>query len=88
MAEKPSPLVHAGFGMSLVTLFLMVCLRYLLRIAYLKPYANLGALAVRPQTGVIVLFLFLFVGGLATVGYMLWLMARSRKARVSAVVPN
>ncbi len=34
----------------------------------------------RPQTGVIVLFLLLFVGGLATVGYMLWLVARSAKS--------
>ncbi len=79
LAEKPSSLVHVGFAMSLVTLFLMVCLRYLLRLAYLKPYVNLGALAVRPQVGVIVLFLLLFVGGLATVGYMLWLVARSEK---------
>lgn len=83
LAEKPTKLVHAGFGMSLVTLFLMVCLRYLLRVAYLKPYANLGELAVRPQTGVIVLFLVLFVGGLATVGYMLWLVTKSRKARMT-----
>jgi hypothetical protein len=88
LAEKPGPLVHAGFGMSLVTLFLMVCLRYLLRLAYLKPYVNLGALAVRPQGGVIVLFVFLFVGGLATVAYMLWLVARSRNAQVRAEVPN
>jgi hypothetical protein len=87
-AEKPGPLVHAGFGVSLITLFLMVCLRYLLRLAYLKPYVRLGALAVRPQVGVIVLFVFLFVGGLATVGYMLWLVARSRNARVRAEVPN
>jgi hypothetical protein len=83
LAERPSNLVHAGFAMSLVTLFLMVCLRYLLRLAYLKPYVNLGALTVRPQVGVIVLFLFLFVGGLATVGYMLWLVARSGKTRVT-----
>jgi hypothetical protein len=88
LALKPSALVHVGFAMSLVTLFLMVCLRYLLRLAYLKPYVNLGALAVRPQIGVIVLFLLLFVGGLATVGYMLWLVARSGKARVPAVAPN
>ena len=88
LTEKPGPLVHAGFAMSLVTLFLMVCLRYLLRLAYLKPYANLGALAVRPQFGVIVLFLVLFVGGLATVGYMLWLMARSGKAGIGAVAPQ
>jgi hypothetical protein len=85
LVEKPSSLVHAGFAMSLVTLFLMVCLRYLLRLAYLKPYANLGALAVRPQTGVIALFMLLFVGGLATVGYMLWLVARSTKMQVGAV---
>jgi hypothetical protein len=83
LAEKPSPMVHAGSGMSLVTLFLMVCLRYLLRLAYLKPYVHLGALAVRPQIGVIVLFLLLFVGGLATVGYMLWLVARSKKTRIT-----
>ncbi len=85
LAQKPSSLVHAGFAMSLVTLFLMVCLRHLLRLAYLKPYANLGALAVRPQIGVIALFLLLFVGGLATVGYMLWLVVRSRKTRFAAV---
>jgi hypothetical protein len=88
MAPRPGPMVHSGFALSLVTLFMMVCLRYLLRIAYLKPYANLSALAVRPQTGVIVLFLLLFVGGLATVGYMLWLVARSGKPGVGAVVPN
>jgi hypothetical protein len=88
MAARPGPMVHSGFALSMVTLFLMVCLRYLLRMAYLKPYANLGALAVRPQVGVILLFLLLFVGGLATVGYMLWLVARSGKTGVSAVVPN
>jgi hypothetical protein len=87
LAEKPGPLVHVGFGVSLLTLFLMVCLRYLLRLAYLKPYANLGALAVRPQVGVIAWFLVLFVGGLATVGYMLWLMARSGHTRVGATAP-
>ena len=79
MAPRPGPLVHSGFGLTLVTLFLMVCLRYLLRMAYLRPYADLSALAVRPQVGVIVLFLLLFVGGLLTVGYMLWLVARSAK---------
>jgi hypothetical protein len=85
LAETPGSLTHVGFAMTLVTLFLMVCLRYLLRLAYLKPYLNLNALAVRPQTGVIALFLILFVGGLATVGYMLWLVARSRKSSVAAV---
>ena len=88
MAAEPNRMVHAGFAVTLVTLFLMVCLRQLLQIAYLKPYANLGALAVRPQFGVIVLFLLLFVGGLVTVGYMLLLVARSGKSGVGAVVPN
>jgi hypothetical protein len=71
----------------MVTLFLMVCLRYLLRLAYLRPYVNLGALAVRPQIGVIALFLLLFVAGLATVAYMLWLVTRSGKTRVIAAAP-
>jgi hypothetical protein len=84
MAPRPGALVHAGFGFVLLTLFLMVCLRFLLRVAYLKPYANLGALAVRPQIGVIAIFLLLFVGGLATVGYMLALVARSGKAHTAA----
>ncbi len=87
LAARPSTLVHIGFGVSLVTLFLMVCLRYLLRLAYLKPYLHLEALAIRPQIGVIALFLVLFVGGLATVAYMLWLVARSEKAGVTAAAP-
>ena len=82
MAPRPAPMVQAGFGASLLTVFMMVCLRYLLRIEYLRPYADLSALAVKPQVGVIVLFLLLFVGGLVTVGYMLWLVARSGKAAV------
>jgi hypothetical protein len=85
MAPRPALMVQAGFGATMITLFMMVSLRYLLRIEYLKPYADLGALAVRPQVGVIVLFLLLFVGGLATVGYMLWLVARAGKAAVDEV---
>ena len=88
LSETPGPLVHVGFAMSLLTLFLMVCLRYLLRLAALRPYANLGALSVRPQTGVIALFLVLFVGGLATVAYMLWLVERNRKTRAGAAAPS
>ena len=85
MAPKPGAMVHAGFGLTLLTLFLMVCLRFLLRVAYLRPYANLGALAVHPQIGVIAIFLLLFVGGLATVGYMLALAARAGKTGAAAM---
>ena len=88
LSPKPAPLVNAGFAISLVTLFLMVSLRYLLRMAYLRPYLHLEALAVRPQVGVIAIFLLLFVGGLATVGYMLWLVSRGAKTRVRTTVTN
>ncbi len=88
MAPRPGAMVHAGFGLTLLTLFLMVCLRFLLRVAYLKPYANLGGLAVHPQVGVIVIFLLLFVGGLATVGYMLALVAKGGKPVASALAPR
>jgi hypothetical protein len=84
LAERPGPMVHAGFGLSLLTLFLMVCLRHLLRLEYLRPYSDLGALNIHPQTGVIALFLVLFIGGLATVGYMLRLVTRSAHASSEA----
>lgn len=84
MAPRPSAMVHSGFALSLVTLFMMVCLRFLLRIVYLQPYASLSSLPVHPQTGVIVIFLVLFVGGLATVVYMLAMVARGAKGHVGA----
>jgi hypothetical protein len=71
-AERPSSLVHAGFAMTLVTVGLMVTLRHLLRLAYLRPYLQQEVANVHPQTSVIILFLALFVGGLITVSYMLW----------------
>jgi hypothetical protein len=84
LGPRPQPMVHAGFALAMVTLFLMVCLRFVLRVEYLQPYANLGALEVKPQLGFIVIFLVLFVAGLATVGYMLWLVARSSKTGATA----
>ena len=72
IAERPTALVHAGFGMTIVTLCLMVTIRHLLRQAYLRPYLQTENVPVHPQTSVIALFLVLFVGGLGTVAYMLW----------------
>jgi len=83
MRPQPAAMVHSGFAASLLTLFLMICLRFLLRVAYLKPYHSLGALHTEPQVGIIAMFLVLFVGGLATVAYMLWLVARSGPAGAS-----
>jgi hypothetical protein len=71
IAERPTTLVHAGFGTTVVTLALMVTMRHLLRQAYLKPYMQLEAMKVEPQTGVILLFLALFAGGIVTIAYML-----------------
>jgi hypothetical protein len=72
IAERPTSLVHAGFGMTVVTLALMVSIRHLLRQAYLKPYLQQEVVTVQTQTGVIALFLILFLGGIATIVYMLW----------------
>jgi hypothetical protein len=45
----------------------------------LHPYVQPESLATAPQTGVIVLFFLLFVLGLATVGYILRLLAKAKK---------
>lgn len=79
IAERPTGLVHAGLAMTVVTVALMVVMRHLLRQAYLKPYLNFDSMPVSPQTSVIVIFLVLFVGGLATVGYMLRLLGNAKR---------
>jgi len=76
IAERPTRLVHAGFGMTMLTVGLMVTMRHLLRQAYLKPYLDSANVTVAPQTSVILLFLALFVGGLATVAYMFWMVRK------------
>jgi hypothetical protein len=77
--RRPAPFVHAGFGLTILTVALMVGLRQLFRTAYLHPYAQPESLATAPQTGIILLFFVLFVLGLATVGYILFLLARAKK---------
>jgi hypothetical protein len=77
--RRPAPFVHAGFGLTILTVALMVGLRQLVRTAYLHPYAQPESLATAPQTGIILLFFALFVLGLATVGYILLLLARAKK---------
>jgi hypothetical protein len=88
MQARPSAMIHSGFAVSMVTLLLMIGLRFLLRIAYLKPYHSLGALHTSPQVGVIAMFLALFIGGLATVAYMLWLVVRSGRAGASEAMAD
>jgi len=70
----------AGMGMMAITVALMVGMRHMLRLTCLADYADLGALKIQPQSGVIALFLALFILGLATVGYMLGLLFRAGRA--------
>jgi hypothetical protein len=72
--------------MVLVTVALMVVMRDMVRTASLNPYFQLSRLQVSPQTGVIIVFLLTFAGGLATLVWMLRKVAqgRSRSAAASA----
>ncbi len=76
---RPAPLVHAGFGLTIITLALMVGMRQMVRTAYLHAFIQPESLATAPQTGIILLFFVLFVLGLATVGYILRLLAQAKK---------
>jgi hypothetical protein len=83
-AKEPGPLVHAGFGMVIVTVLLMVIMRDMVRTAYLQPYFQTSRLQVSPQTGAIVVFLLTFVGGLATLVWMLRKVAQGKSRQASA----
>lgn len=64
-------LLHAAAAALLATLLAMVLLRDMVRGLYLAPYLRLQGLPVQTQAEVLLLFLLLFVAGLATVGWML-----------------
>ena len=77
--RRPAPFVHGGFGLTIITVAMMVGMRQMVRTAYLHPYVRLESLATAPQTGIILLFFILFALGLATVGYVLRLLARAKR---------
>ncbi len=83
-AKEPGPLVHAGFGMVIITVLLMVVMRDMVRTAYLHPYFQLSRLQVSPQIGAIAVFLLTFVGGLATLVWMLRKVAQGKSKQASA----
>jgi len=66
-----------GIGAGLLTVAVMVLMRDVVRNAYLAPRFEITALPVAPQWGVILLFVILFVVGLATLFYMLRAVARA-----------
>lgn len=75
--EKPTAAAHSGVLATLVALLLMVTMRDVVRTAYLHPHFNVSELAVKSQVSVILLFLVVFVGGLATLAYMVRLVLRA-----------
>lgn len=83
-AREPSPAVHAGFGMVIITVILMVIMRDMVRTAYLQPYFQISRLQVSPQTGAIIVFLLTFLGGLATLVWMLQKVAQGKSKQASA----
>jgi len=64
---------------TLVTLIMMIFMRDLVRIAYLKPYFQLSDLIVEPQYSPLIFFLVVFAIGLVMIGYMLKLAFGCRK---------
>ncbi len=76
--ENPAPAAHSGLLATLITLVLMVVMRDMVRTAYLQPHFNVSQLAVKSQVSVILLFLVVFAGGLATLGYMVGLVMRAK----------
>ncbi len=69
--DEPEPLLYSGFAVVLITIISMVIVRDVVRAGYIADYFTLGQLQADPQTGIILLFFLLFIGGLATVGWML-----------------
>jgi len=54
----------------LAAIFVMLLVRDLVRVAYLRPYFSLADLEVVPQYSPLLLFLVIFVAGLALIGWM------------------
>lgn len=61
----------------LAAIFVMILVRDLVRVAYLKPYFSLADLKVVPQYSPMLLFLLFFVGGLVLIYWMLKLAWRA-----------
>lgn len=64
---------------ALVSVVLMVLFRYEVRDAYMAPYLKPASLPLATQTGAMLLFILIFLGGLALVAYMLKLLWNNRK---------
>jgi hypothetical protein len=63
---KIFPMIYTALS----TVFIMILIRDLVRVAYLKPYFSVSDLLVVPQYSPLVLFLVFFIGGLLLVYWM------------------
>jgi hypothetical protein len=69
--EHPGPYLYVGLVIMLVTVVSMVIVRDVVRSGYIADFFTLDQLTVDPQTGIIILFFLLFIGGLGIVAWML-----------------
>ncbi len=69
----------AASGSTLILLTIMILMRDLVRIVYLKPYFSMADLSVKPEYSPLIFFLVVFVAGLAMIWYMLKLAFNCRK---------
>jgi hypothetical protein len=78
VSAKPYWKVLTGIVLISLTVICMVLVRDIVRSAYLQGYFDASRFSIAPQTGVIILFFFLLVGGVGVIGYMLRKVAASR----------
>jgi hypothetical protein len=82
--KSPKRQLLIGIGCGVVTVAVMVVMRDILRNLALAPYFDPNQLPVAPQWGIIVIFVLLFVGGLATLYYMLRKVAIGARMQATA----
>jgi hypothetical protein len=70
-SSNPAWKLTTGIVLIALTIICMVIIRDFVRSAYLERYFDATRFSVQPQTGVIVLFFLLLVGGLGVIGYMI-----------------
>jgi hypothetical protein len=82
--KSPKRQLVIGVSCGLLTVGVMVVMRDVLRNLMLAPYFNPNQLPIAPQWGIILLFVVLFISGLATLYYMLRKVAIATRVQAAA----
>ncbi len=82
--KSPQRQLVIGISCGVLTVAVMVVMRDVLRNLALAPYFNPNQLPVAPQWGIIGIFVVLFVAGLATLYYMLRIVAIATRMQAAA----